>query len=371
MHDEKDIWIFHVFLAKCLLLLKSVLTKIISKMVSVLPPGAGFDYPPAYFHGNGHHGGGHHPRLMSASKQNNIHLRSQSMPEAVYLAQQQQQQLTHQLTQQHAAGQHQQQQHQIMGVKTRGRHPSGQTASKQPQMAVVSLRRSHTNVADFGAVRRTYAVSKPRYWNETPAGAVTASELTGMFGARSRSNIAALGLNPEAVYRPSMPRNGLPSRSGISRASSFYHHREHPLQTARSMGFLASAPNSRSSLALPSCVTSSQSCKDVSQPLHVDCSVEYDLGNQPKIPKDSAPLLIIHPAYQQLEQQQEQQLNAAGPAYRFHPYNNQQRYGKLVLEFLLKLQKNTNLKTNPFLSNFKKREITSNLAKNLKHHFKK
>ena len=101
---------------------------------------------------------------------------------------------------------------------------------------------------------------------------------------------------------------------GISRASSFaYHHRDHSMQAARSLGFLASA-NSRSSLALPGSMgipqgsnpnqcppsnnnnsSSSQSCKDLSQPLHVDCSVEYDLGNQPKIPKDSAPLLIIHP----------------------------------------------------------------------------
>merc|ERR1719270_2203571 len=69
---------------------------------------------------------------------------------------------------------------------------------------------------------------------------------------------------------------------------------------------------------------SSQSCKDLSQPLHVDCSVEYDLGNQPKIPKDSAPLLIIHPGYQnkQKQEQREQQQNSAGPASRFHPYSS-------------------------------------------------
>ena len=184
---------------------------------------------------------------------------------------------------------------------------------------MVSLRRSHTNVSDFAHGGRKggygHRQQTSRYWNE-------GCELqTGMYLARSRSNIAALGLNPEAVYRPSSQINhghataaGLPKApsgsTGISRASSFYHHRDHPMQAARSLGFLASA-NSRSSLALPSSMTAissncpggagntSQSCKDLSQPLHVDCSVEYDLGNQPKIPKDSAPLLIIHPGYQQ------------------------------------------------------------------------
>ncbi|CAB4067963.1 unnamed protein product [Lepeophtheirus salmonis] len=33
------------------------------------------------------------------------------------------------------------------------------------------------------------------------------------------------------------------------------------------------------------------------EPLTVDCSVEYDLGAQARVPRDSAPLLIIHPAY--------------------------------------------------------------------------
>ncbi|QQP35966.1 Uncharacterized protein FKW44_020925 [Caligus rogercresseyi] len=33
------------------------------------------------------------------------------------------------------------------------------------------------------------------------------------------------------------------------------------------------------------------------EPLTVDCSVEYDLGASARVPKGSAPLLIIHPAY--------------------------------------------------------------------------
>ena len=54
--------------------------------------------------------------------------------------------------------------------------------------------------------------------------------------------------------------------------------------------------------------------KDICKPLHVDCSIEYDLGNQPKIPKDSAPLLIIHPAYHTMKHGNEDRNS------RFNPY---------------------------------------------------
>ena len=253
----------------------------------------------------------HVPRLSTSKS---LHMRSSSMPEAVYIA-----------TQQAAAAVAQQQQ------RSRVRHPSGQqTAGLPPPPVIVSLRRSHTNVADFGAVKRSagHFASRvqPRYFAADHH--QSKDHLPVLYTARSRSNIAALGLNhPEVVYRP-LPNQHGGGHSKISRASSFYHHRpEAGLASARSLGYLASAVSqSRSSLALqpppqPQLVPQqSQSCKDLSQPLHVDCSVEYDLGNQPKIPKDSAPLLIIHPAYQQkkqLQQQQEQQLNA-----RFHPYTH-------------------------------------------------
>ena len=37
--------------------------------------------------------------------------------------------------------------------------------------------------------------------------------------------------------------------------------------------------------------------KDYSKPLFVDCSIEYELPNAPKIPKNSLPILMIHPGY--------------------------------------------------------------------------
>ncbi|XP_040569056.1 uncharacterized protein [Lepeophtheirus salmonis] len=37
--------------------------------------------------------------------------------------------------------------------------------------------------------------------------------------------------------------------------------------------------------------------KDYSKPLFVDCSIEYELPNAPKVPKNSEPILMIHPSY--------------------------------------------------------------------------
>merc|ERR1712156_794507 len=44
--------------------------------------------------------------------------------------------------------------------------------------------------------------------------------------------------------------------------------------------------------------------KDFSKPLFVDCSIEYELPNAPKIPKNSLPILMIHPGYQEKKRQQ-------------------------------------------------------------------
>ena len=45
--------------------------------------------------------------------------------------------------------------------------------------------------------------------------------------------------------------------------------------------------------------------KDFSKPLFVDCSIEYELPNAPKIPKNSLPILMIHPGFQQKKQRQQ------------------------------------------------------------------
>lgn len=229
-------------------------------------PGSAMGFGPGFE--SGYAGNSYHVPRLSANPGKNLHLRSQSLPEAVYIQQQQQ----------------------LLNARARVRVPSGhQKPVQAPGMPIlVNLRRSHTNVGDLPGT----GLRKP-----------------GMYLARSRSNIAALGLNPEAVYRPSShtAHHGLPKTS-IARAASFYHANR-PLHNSRSLGQIGSL------LALNS--GPQPVSKDLSQPLHVDCSVEYDLGHQPKIPKDSAPLLIIHPGYTR-----EKFEESPGPGtHRFHPYS--------------------------------------------------
>ena len=49
--------------------------------------------------------------------------------------------------------------------------------------------------------------------------------------------------------------------------------------------------------------------KDFSKPLFVDCSIEYELPNAPKIPKNSLPILMIHPGYKQKMMMKKEQLH--------------------------------------------------------------
>ena len=227
--------------------------------------------------------------IVHRCQMKNIHMRSQSMPEDAYLKynlQQQQiqrhpSQLYNNSNNNQALPQHQQlphQQQQQHNVKLEKRmsfaNPSGS--------GNVHLKRSQTNAADLGL--RLSAVQ--HFVNERQRFDASTNSLNAM-AARSRSNIAALNWNfGEAELYTGQQR--VPNPTNLSRATSFYQRDQ--IQSARSMGFLGPPCN-----------------KDLSRPLHVDCSVEYDLGNQPRIPKNSAPLLIIHPAYQQ---------------QRFHPYSS-------------------------------------------------
>lgn len=58
-------------------------------------------------------------------------------------------------------------------------------------------------------------------------------------------------------------------------------------------------PLTRSVTIVPTMVKEHHRQKDFSRPLHVDCSVEYELPNQAKPPQgiQSEPLLMIHPCY--------------------------------------------------------------------------
>ena len=161
--------------------------------------------------------------------------------------------------------------------------------------------------------------------------------------ARSRSNIAAIGGAsglPYNQHRPSerdsiiqptinLRPHHIGRRSNLARATSFYHPSAAGSKIVGSEAFaMPHSGHMRSSSMLASLSSgippnfgekstgSSRKIltKDICKPLHVDCSIEYDLGNQPKIPKDSAPLLIIHPAYHNLKNGNEDH------SPRYHPY---------------------------------------------------
>lgn len=162
--------------------------------------------------------------------------------------------------------------------------------SRRPYSSGSGLRRSQTNVGDLRKGRLSSATGRfgssqylaPNWTMEDMhySSAMYAKPHELFLPARSRSNIASLYAN------------------GTAHAKDIYlKSLSPPVYQHRSMGFLSMIPEP----IARNTVRQTQSCRDVNKPLHVDCSVEYDLGHQPKIPKDSAPLLIIHPEYQAMK----------------------------------------------------------------------
>lgn len=213
----------------------------------------------------------------------NLHYRTQSLPESVY-----QHQMLH-LTQHGAGADYHHSLH--------GHHGLGNPLVSHHQAHIKkrnALRRSQTSVCDL--LQSSLAHHRP-------------SPLTA-------------GLYEQFLPPPNFNAIGLPvSRTGhrVSRAQSFYvpgsqaghhysmarheaqaqaaHHYNNSVyscdQAQAASWYRGSVPNlPQSSYPAPA-----PPQKNVTTPLFVDCSVEYDLGEQPVIPKDSEPLLTIHPEY--------------------------------------------------------------------------
>merc|ERR1712001_800507 len=68
-----------------------------------------------------------------------------------------------------------------------------------------------------------------------------------------------------------------------------WYHRSVPNLHPRSLPYLHTQPSLQAQ--------QTPQAKSATNPLFVDCSVEYGLGEQPVIPADSEPLLSIHPDY--------------------------------------------------------------------------
>jgi len=113
------------------------------------------------------------------------------------------------------------------------------------------------------------------------------------------------GLYEQFLPPPNFNAIGLPvnNRVGRNRAQSFYYRSSvssvspysYPVCDQSPAWYHRSVPNIASSY--PSLASTANPGKSVTSPLFVDCSVEYDLGEQPVIPADSEPLLSIHPDY--------------------------------------------------------------------------
>lgn len=212
----------------------------------------------------------------------NLHYRTQSLPESVY-----QHQMLH-LTQHQGPADHH------YGLHHPGHHGQGLVSHHQAHIKKRNaLRRSQTSVCDL--LQSSMAHHRP-------------SPLTA-------------GLYEQFLPPPNFNAIGLPvsrAHQRVSRAQSFYvpgssghphysmsrqeqpvHHYNYPgnpiCDQSQSWyrGSVPNLPQQSSYSPLPH--QSPQ--KSVTSPLFVDCSVEYDLGEQPVIPVDSEPLLSIHPEY--------------------------------------------------------------------------
>merc|ERR1719367_1178448 len=211
----------------------------------------------------------------------NLHYRTQSLPESVY---------THQMLHltQHPGGEY----HHLGHYPLPSSHLKKRTGG--------ALRRSQTSVCDLlqsGLSHHRAPLTAGLYDQFLPPPNFNAIGLPVQSRvARSRTQSFYVPGSNSHHYRSGMSRlNGGLVGGGShldihnhssspysypacdqSSASSWYHHRSVP-------NIPASYPT--------------QSNKSVTTPLFVDCSVEYDLGEQPVIPADSEPLLSIHPDY--------------------------------------------------------------------------
>jgi hypothetical protein len=231
----------------------------------------------------------------------NLHYRTQSLPESVH-------QYNHLLAAQLGSSHHPD-----YGLQ----HHPGKLHSASAIKKRAALRRSQTSVADLlphGVNHHRAPLAQGVYEaflpppNFNSIGLPTGAQLScGMSRARSRTQSFYV---PSHYMAPSSSHQLLPSSShqllpsspypslhhsqanmlGMDQCSSSlasqWYHRSVPNLHPRSLPYLPQAP-----------LQPAPQAKSITTPLFVDCSVEYDLGEQPVIPADSEPLLSIHPEY--------------------------------------------------------------------------
>ena len=225
----------------------------------------------------------------------NLHYRTQSLPESVH-------QYNHLLASQLGSGHHPD-----YGLQM---HP-GKLHSTSAIKKRAALRRSQTSVADLiphGVSHHRAPISQGVYEaflpppNFNSIGLPTGAQLgCGMSMNRARSRTQSFYV-PSHYMAPSSSHQLLPSSPypslhhsqanmlGMEQCSPSlvpqWYHRSVPNLHPRSLPYLPQVP-----------LHPTPQTKSITTPLFVDCSVEYDLGEQPVIPPDSEPLLSIHPEW--------------------------------------------------------------------------
>jgi len=227
----------------------------------------------------------------------NLHYRTQSLPESVH-------QYNHLLATHLGSSSHH---HPDYGLQL---HP-GKLHSASAIKKRAALRRSQTSVADLmphGVTHHRAPLAQGVYEaflpppNFNSIGLPTNTQLgCGMTRTRSRTQsfyVPNHYMAPSSSHQllPSSPYPSLHSQGnmlGMEQCSGSlgpqWYHRSVPNLHPRSLPYLHTQPSLQAQ--------QTPQAKSATSPLFVDCSVEYDLGEQPVIPADSEPLLSIHPEY--------------------------------------------------------------------------
>ena len=224
----------------------------------------------------------------------NLHYRTQSLPESVH-------QYNHLLATHLGSSSHH---HPDYGLQL---HP-GKLHSASAIKKRAALRRSQTSVADLmphGVAHHRAPLAQGVYEaflpppNFNSIGLPTNTQLgCGMTRTRSRTQsfyVPNHYMAPSTSHQllPSSPYPSLHSQGNMlgmeQSLGPQWYHRSVPNLHPRSLPYLHTQPSLQAQ--------QTPQAKSATSPLFVDCSVEYDLGEQPVIPADSEPLLSIHPEY--------------------------------------------------------------------------
>merc|ERR1719494_258012 len=227
----------------------------------------------------------------------NLHYRTQSLPESVH-------QYNHLLASHLGSSSHHH--HPDYGLQL---HP-GKLHSASAIKKRAALRRSQTSVADLmphGVAHHRAPLAQGVYEaflpppNFNSIGLPTSSQLAcGMTRTRSRTQsfyVPNHYMAPSSSHQllPSSPYPSMHSQGNMlgmeQSMGAHWYHRSVPNLHPRSLPYLQHPSQPALQQQQPS------QAKSAMSPLFVDCSVEYDPGEQPVIPADSEPLLSIHPEY--------------------------------------------------------------------------